>query len=109
MKPPERLLKITRLQAAIDAGRVRRTVFTDLLIRGHDEDFEPLPAEQSTDAICGSAEKVEVIRLRVERGECLWHRGDNREIVATERWVKSSAPGILVIPAIFSERKPLGV
>ena len=55
-----------------------RTVFSDLAERGHDEDFEGVPCTAPTDALCGSRAKVEIMRLRVERGECLYHPCDNR-------------------------------
>lgn len=54
-----------------------RTVFTDLLTVGHDEDFEHIPATAPTDALCGSWAKVLAMRGRVERGECLYHPCDN--------------------------------
>lgn len=56
-----------------------RTVFTDLLERGHDEDFEGVPCTAPTDALCGSRAKIEVMRQRAERGECLYHPQDNTE------------------------------
>ena len=53
-----------------------RTIFTDLDERGHDEDFEGAPCTAPTDELCGSRAKVEIMRLRVERGECLYHPDD---------------------------------
>ena len=54
-----------------------RTIFTDLLTRGHDEDFLPIPAKIATAAPAGSLEKLDVMRARVENGEDLYHPGDN--------------------------------
>ncbi len=57
---------------------VCKNVFEAILKYGHDEDFDPevnanfLP----TDAPAGSAEKIEILRRRVERGQPLWHRDD---------------------------------
>lgn len=56
-----------------------RTVFSDLLERGHDEDFTPIAATDPTDAPCGSAAKIEVMRGRAERGECLYHPCDTKK------------------------------
>ena len=44
---------------------------------GHDEDFSPRPASEATHHRPGSLGKIEVMRLRVERGESLWHPQDN--------------------------------
>lgn len=56
-----------------------RTVFSDLLERGHDEDFEGVPATDPTEAAAGTEAKIEVMRLRVELGQSLWHPLDSRE------------------------------
>lgn len=61
-----------------------RTVFSDLATVQHDEDFAPIPASEPTDALCGSRAKIEVMRQRVERGECLFHRNDNCEAIAPQ-------------------------
>ena len=42
------------------------------------EDYEPAPASVATTATRGSKAKVEVLRLRAERGENLWHDSDNK-------------------------------
>lgn len=42
------------------------------------EDYEPLPASRPTNAAAGTADKVEELRLRAERGEELWHPRDNK-------------------------------
>jgi hypothetical protein len=46
--------------------------------RDHDEEWEPQATEDfyPTDAPSGSAEKVEVLRKRVELGQPLWHEAD---------------------------------
>jgi hypothetical protein len=76
---------------------MRRTIYTDLESLGHDEDFAPKPCSEPTSAMPGSREKIAVLRLRVERGECLWHplddstpaepRGDRWDYVAGLRVV----------------------
>lgn len=40
------------------------------------DDYEPAPASVATTAARGSKAKVEVLRLRAERGEDLWHPRD---------------------------------
>jgi hypothetical protein len=60
-----------------DHKMLRRTVYLDLKTFGHDEFFEPVPPAHSTPAMCGSREKVEVMRQRVLDGEDLFHPGDN--------------------------------
>jgi len=77
--------ELDRLRLAIDYGRAPRTVHSDLLLRGHDEDFMPAPADWPTAALAGSPEKVEVMRLRVELGQSLWHPNDNRGQVVHQR------------------------
>ena len=58
-----------------------RTVHSDLLTLGYDDDFEPVPALERTSARPGSPEKIEVMRARVERGESLWHRDDDERVL----------------------------
>ncbi len=55
-----------------------KNVFEAILRYGHDEDFAPHEGESftATDAPAGSAEKIEVLRSRVERGQPLWHTTD---------------------------------
>ena len=50
-------------------------VFEAILRYGHDEDFVPQQDEKfmATDAPAGSADKIEVLRRRVELGQPLWH------------------------------------
>lgn len=53
-------------------------VFEAILKYGHDEDFVPVEGDEfsPTDAPAGSAEKIEMLRKRVELGLPLWHRKD---------------------------------
>jgi hypothetical protein len=55
-----------------------RTVFEAILKYGHDEDFEPEVDDNfhPTDAPAGSAEKIEILRRRVDRGQPLFHKLD---------------------------------
>jgi hypothetical protein len=57
---------------------VCKNVFEAILRYGHDEDFVPQPDTNfsATDAPAGSAEKIEVLRKRVELGQPLWHNED---------------------------------
>lgn len=57
---------------------VCKNVFEAILRYGHDEDFVPQKTEtfSATDAPAGSAEKIEVLRKRVELGQPLWHNED---------------------------------
>ena len=55
-----------------------KNVFEALLRYGHDEDFDPQADDNflPTDAPAGSAEKIDVLRKRVELGQPLWHEDD---------------------------------
>lgn len=46
--------------------------------RDHNDEWEPFSTKEflPTDAPSGSAEKIEVLRRRVEQGLPLWHRHD---------------------------------
>ena len=59
-------------------GDVCKNVFEAILKYGHDEDFDPEVNDLffPTDAPAGSAEKIEILRRRVERGQPWWHRDD---------------------------------
>jgi hypothetical protein len=46
---------------------------------GQTNKFKPKPAELATAANPGSAEKIEILRARVERGENLWHESDRTD------------------------------
>ncbi|MCA9196412.1 MAG: hypothetical protein KDA87_02700 [Planctomycetales bacterium] len=56
-------------------------VFEAILKYGHDEDFSPTESVEfeATDAPAGSAEKIEMLRLRVEKGMPLWHTDDRAD------------------------------
>jgi hypothetical protein len=58
-----------------------RNVFEAILKYGHDEDFAPDASAGflATDAPAGSAEKIEILRRRVEMGEPLWHAEDRSD------------------------------
>jgi len=56
-----------------------RNVFEAIKQWGHDEDYDPVPAQPrylSTDAPPGSREKIEILRRRIEWGQPLWHNDD---------------------------------
>ena len=61
--------------------------------RGDCERFEPQPCEDfsMTSAPPGSAEKLEILRLRAEAGQPLWHNEDRtdfagcRQIILSQR------------------------
>lgn len=96
------------LRADIEAGRVVRTIHTDLLIYQHDEDFEHRPASWSTAALAGSRAKIEVMRLRVEIGESPHHPSDNRQQVVAERGPSSfSFRDLFPTPEPRASRKSL--
>lgn len=58
-----------------------KNVFDAILKYGHDEDFAPEASDSfsPTDAPAGSAEKIEVLRRRVEQGLPLWHNSDRSD------------------------------
>jgi hypothetical protein len=58
-----------------------RNVFEAILKYGHDEDFAPAESNEfePTDAPAGSAEKIEILRNRVEQGLPLWHNEDRHD------------------------------
>ena len=58
-----------------------RNVFEAILKYGHDEDFCPEPSSEfeATTAPAGSAEKIEILRRRVEAGHPLWHTEDRSD------------------------------
>ena len=74
--PTQRTPRIERNQMK-DNTRCKN-VFEAILRYGHDEDFVPNEDDQfnPTDAPAGSAEKIEVLRRRVELGQPLWHTTD---------------------------------
>jgi len=58
-----------------------RNVFQAILECGHDEDFAPVETSDfsPTDAPAGSAEKIDTLAKRVQRGEPLWHTHDRSD------------------------------
>jgi len=54
-----------------------RTIFQEIRLKQHDEDYEPCNESLPTGAKPGSLEKLLVIIERVERGQPLFHPGDN--------------------------------
>ena len=78
-----------------------RTIFSDLQTYFHDEDFMPVPALERTSARPGSAAKIEVMRLRVERGECLYHRDDDRRVLPVRQLSMGYQPGIREVALPF--------
>jgi hypothetical protein len=58
-----------------------RNVFEAILKYGHDEDFAPEESKEfrATDAPAGSAEKIEILRRRIESGHPLWHAEDRSD------------------------------
>jgi hypothetical protein len=59
-----------------DPTKKPRNVFEFLAFFHHDEDWDPKEPEIATGAVPGSPEKIEVLRMRAERGEHLWHKRD---------------------------------
>lgn len=61
---------------------MNQNIFDELRFKKHDEDFSPKKEGEPTGAKAGSLEKLFVIADRVEKGEQLFHPGDN-PILAT--------------------------
>lgn len=59
-----------------------KNIFDEIKLKHHDEDYEPRKEGLPTGAKAGSLEKLFVIADRAERGERLFHPGDN-PILAT--------------------------
>ena len=59
-----------------------KNIFDEIRLKQHDEDYEPRREGLPTGAKAGSLEKLFVIADRVEKGERLFHPGDN-PILAT--------------------------
>ncbi len=53
-----------------------RNLFIEIAEKGHDIDYEPILIPEPTAARPGSKEKIQVLRDRLERGEDLYHFGD---------------------------------
>ncbi len=60
---------------------IEGNLFEQIEKHGDDKDFEPCesPSFQGTAAAPGSLEKIEILRLRVERGQPLWHPADRND------------------------------
>jgi hypothetical protein len=56
--------------------RKAKTIFEEIKLKQHDEDFEPDELPEPTGARPGSLEKLFVIVERVEKGQQLFHPGD---------------------------------
>jgi hypothetical protein len=56
--------------------RKAKTIFEEIKIKQHDEDYEPSELPEPTGARPGSLEKLFVIVERVEKGQALFHPGD---------------------------------
>lgn len=52
------------------------SVFDAIWVQGHDEDYVPVHQAEPTQAVPGSAAKVEVLRQRLAAGQPLWHPDD---------------------------------
>lgn len=77
-----------------------KNIFDEIRLKHHDEDFEPRSEGLPTGAKAGSLEKLFVIVARVERGERLFHPGDN-PILAT---VSEEFEKAKYINKVFRER-----
>jgi len=73
--------------------------------------FEPQASVDftSTNATCGSPEKIQVMRERAERGQPLWHSGDQKEMcrVPTTRSIQRELYGLRTTRYTLENRKPL--
>jgi hypothetical protein len=47
------------------------------MINFNNPDYEPKPAQFATEFKCGSVEKVEIMRIRLQLGQSLYHPDDN--------------------------------
>ena len=79
---------------------MNQNIFDELRFKKHDEDFCPKKEGEPTGAKAGSLEKLFVIADRVEKGEQLFHPGDN-PILAT---VSEEFEKAKYINAIFKKR-----
>ncbi len=76
-----------------------QNVFDAIIEFGHDEDFMPraLATWEPTDAIAGTAQKVQILRSRVEMGVPLFHPNDNQECLCSNIGTPSKAPSIRIV------------
>lgn len=86
-------------------------IFQALLKLGHDEDFEPKPGPLHfpTPFSPGSAEKIEVLRLRAELGLPLWHEKDEGvcSVVARSQVEKKQDVGRVKTGSVRTGRKAM--
>lgn len=54
----------------------RYSLFTELMLKGYDDDYEPRYEPEPTEHPPGSVGKIEVMRDRLMRGEDLTHEDD---------------------------------
>lgn len=71
-----------------------------------DPEYEPKPASSPTDHCCGSFEKVEVMRIRLEKGESLYHPDDNWVKIAMTQYeiAKMNNLGLKIIKSHLKRR-----
>ena len=53
-----------------------KNVFEEILNKGYDDDWVPVPASVATGSLDGTVERIKVLRERLERGEALFHPND---------------------------------
>jgi hypothetical protein len=78
----------SRRMRELDEAGIRSTdssVFGALIRHGHDLDFEPQNEALPTGARIGSIEQIEVLRLRVQNGQPLFHPGDEKRMATNEQ------------------------
>lgn len=83
---------------------MNQNIFDELRFKKHDEDFSPKREGAATGAKAGSLEKLFVIADRVEKGEQLFHPGDN-QILATVSEEFEKAKYIKIFKQKLSERQ----
>lgn len=72
----------THLRKGVQMFRKGKTIFEEIKLKLHDEDFEPGEMPEPTGARPGSLEKLFVIAKRVELGQQLFHPCDE-SVLAT--------------------------
>ena len=71
-----------------------------------DSEYEPRPACLPTEHLCGSREKVEIMRIRFEKGESLYHPDDNWLKIELTQYeiLKMNSLGLKVIKSQLKRR-----
>ena len=64
------------------------SIFAEIFLKGHDEDFVPTTDSMPTAARPGSLEKLLVMSERLIRGEPLFHPDDERIHATNEQWIE---------------------